>query len=230
MNEHETASLHRRIAGLARDLHGRPGGEEPVTEELVAQAVKTVPGAQYAGLTVVNRKRRVATQAATHRYPVILDDIQQIHLEGPCLVAAWDHHTVHVTDLATDTRWPAYRRDALAQTPIKSILAFELFTTQHGLGALNVYADRPQAFDSESIEVGIVFATHAALAWDTARREENFRSALLSRDLIGQAKGILMERFRINAIQAFDLLKQLSQESNVPLADIALRLTEDGAD
>jgi GAF domain-containing protein len=228
MDEHQIASLHRRIAGLARELHSSPGGENTVTDELVTQAVKTVPGAQYAGLTVVDRKRRVTTHASTHRYPVVLDDIQQTYLEGPCLVAAWEHHTVHVTDLETDTRWPVYQRAALGQTPIRSILCFQLFTTQHRLGALNVYADTPQAFDSESVDVGIVFATHAALAWDSARREDNFRSALSSRDLIGQAKGILMERFGIDAIGAFELLKQLSQESNTALADVARRVIEAG--
>lgn len=228
MDEFETAAMHRHIAELARELHSKSTGEQSVTDELVKQAVLTVPGAQYAGLTVIDRKRRVTTAAATHRFPAVLDDIQHTCLEGPCLVAAWDHHTVHVTDLDTDRRWPAYQRAALAQTPIRSILCFELFTSSERLGALNLYADVPRAFDSESIDFGIVFATHAALAWDTARREENFGSALSSRDIIGQAKGILMERFRVDAVRAFDLLKALSQESNVGLAEIARRVTEAG--
>lgn len=230
MDEYDPAALHLRIADLARELHNWSGDEgKVVTDELVAQAVKTVPGAQYAGLTVVSRKREVTTQASTDRYARILDEVQQRFLEGPCLVAAWEHHTVHVTDLAEDHRWPSYRQAALDLTPIRSILAFELFTSRQRLGALNVYADAPRAFDSDSVDVGVVFATHAALAWDSARREENFRSALMSRDVIGQAKGILMERFRIDAVSAFELLKKLSQESNTALAEVAHRVTETSA-
>jgi GAF domain-containing protein len=227
MDQYEPATLHLRIADLARELHHEAGEEgRVVTEELVAQAVRTVPGAQYAGLTVVNRKREVTTPAATDSYPRLLDEIQQRFLECPCLAAAWEHHTVHVKDLADDHRWPSYRQAALEQTPIRSILSFELFTSHERLGALNVYADAAHAFDDDSIDVGVVFATHAALAWDTARREENFRSALMSRDVIGQAKGMLMERFKIDAVHAFELLKRLSQESNTPLAEVARRVTE----
>lgn len=230
MDDYDPAALHRRIADLARELHSWSGDEgRVVTDELVAQAVKTIPGAQYAGLTVVSRKKDVATQASTHRYPRLLDEVQQRFSEGPCLVAAWEHHTVHVTDLDEEHRWPSYRHAALDLTPIRSILCFELFTTHQRLGALNVYADAPQAFDGESVDVGVVFATHAALAWDSARREENFRSALMSRDVIGQAKGILMERFHVDAVRAFELLKKLSQESNTALAEVARRVTETSA-
>lgn len=230
MEEYAQAELHLRIADLARELHNWSGDEgKVVTDELVTQAAKTVPGAQYAGLTVVSRKKDVSTQASTHRYPRLLDELQQRFSEGPCLVAAWEHHTVHITDLTEDTRWPSYRRAALDLTPIRSILCFELFTSHQRLGALNVYADAPNAFDSDSVDVGVVFATHAALAWDSARREENFRSALMSRDVIGQAKGILMERFHIDAVRAFELLKKLSQESNTALAEVARRVTETSA-
>lgn len=139
--------------------------------------------------------------------------------------AAWRQHTVRVDDLATDNRWPLYRRDALQATPIRSILSFRLFTSDETIGALNLFAERPHAFDEQAEEIGYVLATHAALAWDTVRRECQFRSALASRDLIGQAKGILMARFNIDAIQAFELLKHVSKESNTRLVDIAHELT-----
>ena len=75
---------------------------------------------------------------------------------------------------------------------------------------------------------GLIFATHTALAWNMLRRDEQFRSALASRDVIGQAKGMLMERFGIDAVRAFDLLKRLSQDSNTPLHEVAERLTSSG--
>ncbi|OBK14187.1 GAF and ANTAR domain-containing protein [Mycobacterium asiaticum] len=219
--------LHNRIAGLARELHDRPGADsQDVIDRLVFAATQTIPGAQYSGLTVISRHGEVQTQASTHRWPVYLDEIQQRYGEGPCLSAASEHHTVRVDNLATEKRWPKYQQTALEETPIRSILSFELFTSNHTLGALNIYAEAPRAFDREAGEIGVVFATHAALAWDSVRREHNFRSALASRDLIGQAKGILMQRFDVDAVQAFDLLKRLSQESNTPLVEIARAVIE----
>ena len=199
----DIGQLHRRIAGLARDLHNRPGDDrQAVIDQLVVEAAHTVPGAQYAGLTVATVRGQISTPAASHRYPVLLDEIQQRCMEGPCLLAAWEHHTVRVNDLSTETRWPKYRQAALVDTPIRSILSFELFTSSQSLGALNVHADAPYAFDDEAMDIGIVFAAHAALVWDSVRREHTFQSALASRDIIGQAKGILMEQFGIDAMRA----------------------------
>ena len=74
--------------------------------------------------------------------------------------------------------------------------------------------------------MGLIFATHMAVAWNSARRDEQFRMALASRDTIGQAKGMIMERYGIGAIQAFEMLRKLSQDSNMPLARIAQELVE----
>jgi GAF domain-containing protein len=155
-----------------------------------------------------------------------LDAIQQRHREGPCLTSAWEHKTIHVVDLKEDFRWPSYRRDSLAETPIRSIMAFQLFIADESMGALNVYSEEPEAFDRETEEVGLIFATHSAVAWNSARRDEQFRQALASRDAIGQAKGMIMERFGVGAIQAFEMLRKLSQDSNVRLTDIARDLVE----
>jgi hypothetical protein len=75
-----------------------------------------------------------------------------------------------------------------------------------------------------SVDLGLIFATHTALVWNTVQREQQFRTALVSRDNIGQAKGMLMERFDIEAAGAFELLKRVSQESNTPVAQIAQRV------
>ena len=225
MNNADVRDIHRYIASLARDLHNRPGRDaDAVIRKLTDHAVSEVPGAEYAGVTVARRPRHVVTAAATHRYPVILDEIQRQYLQGPCLVAVWDHHTIRIDDLATDTRWPAYQHDAVARTSIRSVLSFELFTSRKSMGALSVYSSEPHAFGDEAEEIGVVFATHAALVWDSVLRDEEFRRGLTSRDVIGQAKGIIMERFRINAARAFEVLKKQSQQSNTPLIEIALNL------
>jgi AmiR/NasT family two-component response regulator len=81
-------------------------------------------------------------------------------------------------------------------------------------------------FGTETREIGLVFAAHSSVAWNAARRDEQFKKALASRDVIGQAKGMLMERYGVSAIQAFDLLRKLSQDSNTPLMQIAADLVE----
>jgi GAF domain-containing protein len=218
---------YRRIADIVRALQDRPDTDsETVIAELTEHAALEIPGARYAGVTVTSNRNRIDTPATTHPYPLILDEIQQRHLEGPCLASAWEMQTFHIVDLENDFRFPKYRRDALAETPIRSIMAFQLFIANQSMGALNVYSEEPGAFDEKTEEVGLIFATHSSVAWNSARRDEQLRRALASRDTIGQAKGMIMERYNIGAIQAFDMLRKLSQDSNVPLARIAEELIE----
>jgi ANTAR domain/GAF domain len=217
--------IHMRLAVLIGDLQNCPPREMPkALGELTVTAVQYVPGAQYAGITVTDGRGRIDTSSAIGRYPRLMDVIQQRHHEGPCLQAVRQHQTVRVDDLNTETRWPNYQRDALAQTPIRSVLSYSLSANHHALGALSFYAERPHAFDNESESLGFVYATHAALAWNASLRNIQFRDALASRDIIGQAKGMLMERHQINAEEAFDLLRRLSQESNTPVAELSRRL------
>ena len=110
-----------------------------------------------------------------------------------------------------------------------SALSFQLFVTGSNLGALNLYARRPRAFGEESEDVGLVLAAHAAVALAGAQHEQNLQRAVSSRDTIGQAKGILMERHKLTADQAFDVLARVSQELNRKLVDIARELAETGA-
>lgn len=223
----ETHAAHRRIAEIVRSLHDRAEADsDTVIAELAEHAAVEIPGAQYAGVTVTTDNKTVDTPGASHKYAILLDAIQQRHQQGPCLASAWERTTIHIADLENDFRWPTYRRDALAETPIRSIMAFQLFIADRAMGALNVYAEEPNAFNDESEEVGLIFATHSALAWNSARRDEQFRRALDSRDMIGQAKGMIMERYRVGAVQAFEMLKKLSQDSNVRLIEIAAELVE----
>jgi GAF domain-containing protein len=215
----------REVAELVQTLQQQDTDLDTVLGELTQSAVSAMPEAQYAGITVACRNGKVRTASATGRYPVLLDEIQQQHQQGPCLSAAREHHVIRIDDMQLETRWPAYCRHA-RETPIRSVMSFQLFADHNEMGALNFYAEQPHAFDDEAAELGLILATHTALAWNMVRRDEQFRSALASRDIIGQAKGMIMERFRIDAVQAFELLKRLSQSSNTPLAVVARQLVE----
>ncbi|WP_242657751.1 GAF and ANTAR domain-containing protein [Mycobacterium kubicae] len=214
---------------MVRNLPQQGGADAQATlDEITESAAKSVPGAQHAGITLTRHCKVLETPSATAGYAVQLDEIQGRLGEGPCVSSAWQHHTIHIDDIATEDRWPRYRDEVLRHTPIRSILSFLMFNDRQTAGALNFYAEPTHAFDDDSVEVGFAFATHTALAWNIVRRDEQFHSALASRDIIGQAKGMLMERFSIDAIGAFDLLKRLSQESNTPVAEIARRLVGSG--
>ncbi|MCH5641220.1 GAF and ANTAR domain-containing protein [Gordonia sp. ABSL49_1] len=213
-----------------REVHAIPeAGADSVDRaiaSITAGAVASVPGAQYAGILVIDADGGFTTLAPTGDIMAHLDRLQKETAEGPCVEAAWAQHTVRVDDFSTDPRWPKLAARTLAETPARSSLSFQLFTHQGALGALNLFSDEINAFGEEDEEIGLVFATHAALALFRTRQQSDFRSALASRDMIGQAKGMLMERFGIDAVAAFGLLRRLSQDTNTPVADIARQVIE----
>ena len=215
-----------QAAQLVADIQQRSSSDTGVLlRELIEGAAGSVPGAQYAGITVTKPQCPSETAAATRRYPVVLDIVQDHCRQGPCLSAAAQQDRVRVDDLGTDERWPLYREEALRQTPIRSILSCMMFGDGNTTAALNFYAESPNVFDDESVNLGLIFATHAALVWNMMRRDQQFRVALVSRDIIGQAKGRLMERLGIDAAEAFERLKQMSQYANTPIAQVAQRVT-----
>ncbi len=227
-----TAGASRRLGDvmsrIARELQGEHGDVDATLHAITAAAVTTVPGADECGVSYVTARRRVDPRAATSELPRRLDALQQELGQGPCLDAIWENLLVDVGDIASDQRWPVFARQA-AERGIRSMLSFQLFVVGDHLGAMNLYSRRPHAFDGESREIGQIFAAHAAVALAGAEHEEHLRAGMVNRDLIGQAKGILMERFRLTALQAFDVLSRVSQETNRKLVDIAAELTETGA-
>ncbi|PRC44641.1 hypothetical protein C6A85_99210 [Mycobacterium sp. ITM-2017-0098] len=216
-----------QFAELLRDLERRQSGDTAaVMRELTERAARALPGAESACITVATGSGDVQTVAATHPDAEKVDGIQRRNGEGPCLEAAWQQHTMRINDIACEQRWPGFCRDTLSDTGVRSVLSFQLFTNRESMGALNFYSDRVDAFDDDAVELGLILATNIAVAWNLLERDGQFRSALASRDVIGQAKGILMERFSIDAAAAFELLRRLSQDSNTPLASIAQQLTQ----
>jgi GAF domain-containing protein len=218
-------NVHAAIAELARQLHASERQDlNTVLINVADGAVRNVPGAEYAGITVTTNRDTLTTQVATDPIAELHNDIQVKHGQGPCLEAAWEQPVVRVNDLTSENRWPAYAPDAVALTPFRSLMSFRLYTRSETLGSLTLYSRVPHAFTDESEEIGLVYAAHAALAWAATERGSQFQSALASRDIIGQAKGMIMERFDIDAVQAFELIRKLSQDTNTPLAKLAADL------
>jgi GAF domain-containing protein len=154
-----------------------------------------------------------------------LDELESEQGEGPCLSALREHHTVVIDDMITESRWPRFCALA-ADLGVRSLMSFELFVTDQNLGALNLYSDQIGAFTDDSRFIGELLAQHASVALIGSAAETQFNDALSSRDAIGQAKGIIMERFNLDEFAAFDLLRRLSQQSNEKLVDLARKLNQ----
>jgi GAF domain-containing protein len=221
------SALADQLSALARtmqheaDLQGTLGA-------IVRAAVVTVPGAEHASLSAVRERRRVVTQAATGELARAVDQAQYDTGQGPCLDALYRRQTVRVHEFRHETRWPEFvgRVRALA---VGSMLAVQLYVDGDDLGALNLLAGEPESFTGESEHVALLFASHAAVAMAHAEQRDHLTTALSTRDLTGQAKGILMERYKVTAPQAFAMLVRISSITNRRLVDIAEELVTTGA-
>ena len=222
--EHQTST--ETFAEIARALLAEDDVQRTL-QKIVDLAVDTIDGCDHAGITFMKGKN-VTTPAASDDVPRTVDAIQYRTGEGPCLSAIRDHEVFETGDLGQEARWPAFSVEAQRETGVTSMLAIRLFVEGDTLGSLNLYSKAADAFDDASRTVGLVFAAHAAVALSTALHDEQMEEALLSRDLIGQAKGILMAREGITADQAFETLRRASQRLNVKLRDVAGEIVGSG--
>jgi GAF domain-containing protein len=214
-----SASAAGDLSRLALDLQ-RQLDPESTLQHVVQWAVQLVPGARHASVSLVRRHREITSAAASDEVSRRFDALQQEIGQGPCLDATYDHLTVRVADLASETRWPELAR-RWAEVGVRSALCLQLFVHGQDLGALNVLAEEPGAFDDESEHGGLLLASHAAVALAAAVKVEGLDRAVVNRTVIGQAEGILMERFKISAEVAFALLARISQDSNRKLHQVA---------
>lgn len=224
-SEHDLAL---RMAELARSFAG-PRKVREVLAEVTTAAVEMIPDADTAGVLLVAKGGKFESLEGTSPLIYELDELQERHGCGPCIDAAVDQLIVRVDDFETDQRWPGYTQ-AVCQTGMRSSLSFKLYTGNRSAGALNIFSKKPHTFDGESEAIGSVLAAHAAAALIASRRGEQLQSALNTRDVIGQAKGIIMQRYNVDAIRAFEMLRQLSQGMNTRLADIAQRVVDTRGD
>jgi len=215
----------------ARSLFAAGNVDDTLTH-LLDLARATIDGCDYAGVVLLDGDTMVTP---AHTDPVVadLDAIQHRYSEGPSLDAIAQNGTFYAADLAGDSRWPLFGPHA-ADRGIRSILAIPLFADE-AIGGLNLYAHYPQAFGVLDRARGLLLAALAGIAVGSAqshevdeRREANLHAALVTREVIGQAQGILIERERITADQAFDILRRASQHLNLKLRNVAQTLVDTG--
>lgn len=226
----EFLDLHSSFSEVALALFAA-GSVEGTLQRIVDLAERAIDGCEAAGILVVDGDS-VTTAAASSALVVVVDQLQIDSGQGPCLDAATQWSTVYADDLIDDPRWPKFGLAAVA-AGVRSALAYSLFTDRPS--ALNMYARLPAAFGATDRAQGQLFATLARLAIESAEERAsdkskagNLTEALRTRELIGQAQGILMERERITADQAFDVLRRASQHMNIKLREVAETLVDTG--
>ena len=193
-----------------------------------AQRMANVRGCDAASFTVTHRRKPLESPASTDDLAHAVDRLQYELGEGPCVDAAWEERIVHSGDLTADACWPAWGPRAVGDQGVHSVLCLQLFTHSDVLGALNLYSRAPQAFDREALEDGAALAAHVAVAVAASQDRADLRAAIDTRTVIGQATGILMERYGLDASKAFALLTRVSSQSNVRVRDLAQELVDTG--
>jgi hypothetical protein len=209
---------------------------DEVLSRIAQAAVSTIAGCQLASVTL-REDGAFRTVASTHAAATEVDQAQYQASEGPCLNAVDD--AIVYAPTFPDNRWPrlgSRPTESGVQSAVSYRVAAAAPLTNPSLGgSLNSYATSPHAFDVEAREIGLVLAAHASVAARTVRERtaleqlgRQLHEALSSRDVIGQAKGILMERLRLTPEDAFDALRRASQRLNLKLREIAQKLAETG--
>ena len=204
-----------------------PGDLDETLDRITAAAVEVLPEVSHASITVKHPDGRLETFAPTHDLLLGLDAAQYDLQEGPCYEAAVD--TLHTTSphLADDPRFPRYAPIAVA-AGIHAQAGIRLFDAGGANGALNLYSEQPGAFENLD-GLSQLFTHQSAMALAYARQITQLQEAVKTRQLIGQAVGVAMERFDLDEARAFGFLARLSQDSNVKLREVASRLLEETA-
>lgn len=183
-----------RFASVARQLLEEPD-EEQTLDRAVALAVDIVEGCDQAGISIVYQGNRLQTPAATSEAVRHGDEWQYELGEGPCLDSLQQEQTTISRDLARQSRWRRWAPRVVEELGVRSMLCFQLFTDSESLGVLSLYSKEVDAFDDNAQAVGLALAPQIAVALAAARRIETQARGLATRTVIGQAQGILMERY-----------------------------------
>ena len=220
------------FAELARSLAEAPG-LLPTLQDIIDHALVVVP-CDWAAVAATDEIGPHPARLSASNDPELMVTVSRIASEaelspgraafvGACMVA--------VPDLTVDGQFGTYRRAMVEQTPIRSVLSFGLQLRQERLGVLSLYSRAVDAFDGQAVERASLLADHAAIAIEAeaaADRAQSMRAGLQSNRVIGVALGILMERHRLTADEAFAMLRRTSSYQNRKLALIAEDLVTTG--
>jgi GAF domain-containing protein len=221
----DAAASDSPLAEAARKVAGNPEVQDAL-QAVVDLAMKNC-NCIGASVTLIRADGGEETSASSGELVQQADDLQYAFDEGPCLRAAEQGGAYLIVDTKTDPRWPNWG-PAVAKLGLRSVLSIHLFTDRRVLGALNLYYETTDDFSEDDTEVAKIVAAHASVALAKLRSERDLWRAIDSRHLIGQAQGMLMERFKISSEKSFSVLRRYSQQHNIKLHEVAGTLLRTG--
>ncbi len=214
------------FAQLALEMHEADGLDETV--EAVVQFALQALNCSYAGVALYTRGGQPEVPAVTDPVVAEIYQFQMKGEDGPLFATMRDRSTVLVRDTTTDGRWPEWAAKVTA-LGVRSVLDVPLTlgdASSPTVGVLGLYSPEPNAFDADDDAIAHILARHATVALATARHEQTMAAAVDARKLVGQAMGILMERYAVDGDRAFAILKRYSQDTNTKLRDVAQQLID----
>jgi GAF domain-containing protein len=220
-----SSDFAQSIAEAARTLN-KPRGLHDTLQTIVEVACNSVPGFDHAGIATVEKKGAIETRAFTGDLVLSLDKAQYALREGPSSATLQGGEAVSVSSLRREQRWPQYVRQAL-QAGVRSQLAVKLYLDEGTLGGINFYSTVSDEVSEDAQALAGLFATHAAIALGHAQERQSLNEGLQTRKAIGEALGILMERYGMNEDRAFAFLVRASSHSNIKLRVIAEQLVQE---
>ena len=214
------------IASAARTIHQSEDSVDAKLEAIALAARESIPGFDLAGISTVDRDGTATTRAISDPLVMKFDELQYSLGEGPCLDALGSPHVVSVPRISHEQRWPRYVPQVV-QLGLRSQMAVKLSVDGDGtLGGLNLYSTVSDDIDPAAESIAELFALHAATVLGAVSQIEHLNQAMHTRKVIGQAIGILMERYALHEDNAFHFLVRASQRDNIKVRDIAQELVD----
>jgi len=232
MSDHAQAvdgfDLPSALADAARAIN-QPRSVDETLEAIAYAARSSIPGFDDVGISLMHSDGKIETKAATGDLVLRLDSLQYGLNEGPCVSSLREEPMLVVDHLSHQQRWPRFVPEAV-KLGLRSQMALRLYVDDEGtMGGINLYSTSSDTIDDDAPPAAQVFAAQAAVALGRAKEVDQLNDALRSRQQIGTALGIIIERYKLDEHAAFGFLARLSSHSNTKLRDVAARVVEDAA-
>ncbi|MFI5734977.1 GAF and ANTAR domain-containing protein [Kribbella sp. NPDC051587] len=218
-----TSAAADTFARLAIELHDAPGVEETV--QAVVEFALQAENCTHAGVILTGSRGHIEIGAVTS--PVV-DELYRHQIDsrtGPLITALAAQTVLLIPNIATECQWPDWRDKAL-EVGIGTALHVPMIIGDRTTGVLSLYNQTPDSFGIDDEAIAHILARHASVALSSARQEQTMAQAVDARKIVGQAMGILMERFDLDSDRAFAILKRYSQDTNRKLRDVAQDLID----
>jgi GAF domain-containing protein len=218
VSDHELRIAH--ALNEAAKLMNAPPTLDETLDAITRAALSTVPGFNHVGISITHRDGTIETKSATDQLVWELDAVQYSLREGPCYDSITGGAVTVVQEARHDQRWPRYMPEAVKRG-LRAQLAVGLYSDGNSLGGLNLYSTDSERVETDAIFIAELFAAQAAIALGRSRQQFQLNGALESRKVIGQAIGLVMQRYELDEDRAFQFLIRASSTGNMKLRDLA---------